>query len=146
MTASASLARMDRMSKALLFNDPKARYAFGFVHVDDCAAVHIEALDEDKVPDSELPDWYIAAASSPIGKTGSDIWREAGDAVEQEFKQEIERGIMVVGRDNVPINMPFRVDSRLTERLLLGGRKFRNLADCVTDVGNWYRKLATQDV
>jgi nucleoside-diphosphate-sugar epimerase len=145
VTASDAAARMDRMSRALLFNDSKPRYAFGFVHVDDCAAVHVEALDEDKVPDGRLPDWYVAAASTPSGKTGSDIWREVGDVVEQNFKQEVESGMVTVGRDNVPVNMPYRVDSNMTESLLLGGRTFRTLADCILDVGFWYKKLVAEN-
>jgi len=145
VSALDAAARMDRMSRALLFDDPKPRYAFGFVHVDDCAAVHIEALNEDKVPDSELPDWYIAAAPSPPGKSGSEIWRETGDVVEQEFGQEIKCGMVTVGRKNVPINMPYCVESRLTERLLLGGRNFRGLAACVTETGHWYRNLVAQE-
>lgn len=144
VTASDAAVRMDRMSRALLFNDPKPRYAFGFVHVDDCAAVHIEALDEEKVPDSELPDWYIAAASSPPGRTGSEIWREAGDVVEQGFRQEIGSGTMTVGRANVPVNMPYRVDSSMTERQLLAGRRFRGLPECITEVGLWYKNLAAK--
>ncbi|KAF2677841.1 NAD(P)-binding protein [Lentithecium fluviatile CBS 122367] len=143
-TASDASARMDRMSRAILFNDPKPRYAFGFVHVDDCAAVHIEALDEEKVPDSELPDWFIAAASSKFGKNGDDIWKEAGDAVEKEFQKEIKNGLVTVGRDNVPVNIPFRIDSRMTERMLLGGRKFRGLVECVTEVGHWYKRLTEE--
>jgi nucleoside-diphosphate-sugar epimerase len=143
--ATEAAARMDRISRALLFDDPKPLYAFGFVHVDDCAAVHVEALDEDKVPDSELPDWYIAAASNPPGTNASRIWREVGDVLERAFKHEIKSGLVTIGRDNVPTNMPYRVDSTLTANLLLGGRKFRGLAECVTEVGLWYKMLVTQE-
>lgn len=141
-TASEALQRMDRMSKALLFDGMKPRYAFGFVHVEDCARVHIEALDEEKVPEGEIPDWFIAAALTEMGKNGAEMWGEVGDAVEKEFPQEVGSGEFKVGRDKMPINMPFSVDSRLTERMLLGGGKFRSLADCVKEVAHWYKTLA----
>lgn len=137
-----ALNTMDRMSKAILMDDMQPRYAFGFVHVDDCAAVQIGALDEDRIPDSVLPDWFIAAAPIPAGKTGEDVWKEACDAVEQAFKQQIDAGVFRVGRQKVPINMPYRVDSDFTERMLFGGRKkFRSLAECVIEVGQWYKDL-----
>ncbi|KAF2714715.1 3-beta hydroxysteroid dehydrogenase/isomerase family protein [Pleomassaria siparia CBS 279.74] len=120
VTSSSAYDQMDRMSKALLFNDPKPRYGFGFVHVEDCAAVPIEALDEDK------------------GSDGDRVWKHAGDVVEESFREEVKKGIYTVGRTNLPINMSFRVDSRLTERLLLDGRKFTSLEECVKEVGVWY--------
>lgn len=142
-TSFEASARMDRMSKALLFGTgPSPRYAFGFAHVEDCAKVHIAALDEKNVPDGEIPDWFIAAASTEKGKNGREIWQEAGDLVEQEFKGEIDSGVFKVGRNNVPINMPFYVDSRMTERMLLGGQVFRSLPECVKEVGHWYKDLA----
>jgi nucleoside-diphosphate-sugar epimerase len=145
VTASEALVRMDRMSRALLFNDPKPRYAFGFVHIDDCAAVHVMALDEERVHDSKLPDWFIAAATSPSDKNGEAIWKEAGNAIEMEFAEEIANGLMAVGRKNAPINMPFRVVSTLTEGLLLSGQKFRSLEECVIEVGQWYKKLVREN-
>ncbi|KAF2191578.1 3-beta hydroxysteroid dehydrogenase/isomerase family protein [Zopfia rhizophila CBS 207.26] len=137
---------MDRMSKALLFNDVTPRYAFGFVQLEDCARVHVEALDETKVPDESIPDWFIAAASTKEGLSGGEVWREAGDMVEREFRDEVERGVFVVGRDNVPVNMPFRVDSKLTERLLFEeGKGFKGFEECVREVGRWYADLAKME-
>ena len=144
-SSSKAYDQMDRMAKALLFNTPKPRYAFGFVHVQDCAAIHIEALDEEKVPDSGIPDWFIAAASTPEGKEGIDIWRDAGDMVEAEFADEAKGGLFTVGRENLPINMPYRVDSKLTENLLLGGRRFKSLEACVREVGEWYSGLVEKE-
>lgn len=140
-SAAEASTRMDRMAKALLFNGPPPRYAFGFVHVEDCAEVHISALDEAAVPEGTLPDWFIAAAPSERGKSGADVWREAGDEVKREFRQEVASGVFTVGRENMPINMPFYVDSRMTESMLLGGKRFRDIVACVKDVGHWYKNL-----
>ena len=143
-TAAQARAKMDRMSRALLFNEPKPRYLFGFVHVEDCAKVHVEALDEVQVPDDEIPDWFIAASPSEKGKSGTQLWKEAGEVIERAFKDEVASGMFTIGRNNMPINMPYYVDSSSTERKLLGGDKFRNLYDCVEEVGNWYRALAAE--
>lgn len=141
-SATEAEAHMDRMSRALLFNDPKPRYAFGFVHIDDCAGVHIESLDEEKVPESDIPDWFIAAACSEKGKDGRELWKEVGDALEKTFEEEVKKKRFTIGRTNVPINMPFYVDSTLTKTMLLGGAKFRRFAESVKEVGSWYVKLA----
>jgi hypothetical protein len=45
----------------------------------------------------------------------------------------------------MPVNMPYRVDSTLTERMLLEGAKFRSLGDCVREMGEWYRGLVEQE-
>ncbi|KAF2477661.1 NAD(P)-binding protein [Lindgomyces ingoldianus] len=144
-SASDALAQMDRMSKALLFNGATPRYGFGFVHVEDCARVHVEALDEEKVQGEDIPDWFIAAATMEEGKDGPRIWKEAGDTVEREFAEEMRNGVFIVGRENLPTNMPFRVDSRMTEEMLLGGRKFRSLEECVREVGQWYSGLVQNE-
>lgn len=144
-TSSEAYAQMDRMSKALLFNEAKPRYAFGFVHVQDCAAAHIAALDEEEVPEREVPNWFIAASSNEEGNEGRDVWREVGDVVEEEFGEEVERGLFTVGRENVPVNMPYRIDSTLTESMLLGGGKFRSLGESVKEVGKWYSSLVKRE-
>ena len=144
-TASQAYAQMDRMSKALLFNEEKPQYAFGFVHLNDCAAVHINSLDEVKVPEKDIPDWFVAASTTPEGMEGKDVWREVGYAVERTLGKEVESGLFTVGRENMPVNMPYRVDSTLTERMLLGGAKFRSLEDCVREVGECYRGLIEQE-
>ncbi|KAJ4355838.1 uncharacterized protein N0V89_003859 [Didymosphaeria variabile] len=134
--------KMDRMSRALLFNEPKPRYLFGFVHVGDCARVHVEALDKVKITDDEIPDWFIAAASSDNAKSGEQTWKEAGNAIERNFKDEIASGTLTVGRDNVPTNMPFYVDSVLTETKILGHDKFKSLNECLKIIAEWYKDLA----
>lgn len=134
-------SHMDRMSQALLFDKPRAVYGFAFVHVLDCARVHVEALDEERIPSNELPDWLVAGATTPAGKTIEQIWTEVGDMIEGEFAEEVRTGVFHVGRNNWPINMPFRVDSTRTEKLLLGGTKFRTLAECVRETANWYRNI-----
>jgi nucleoside-diphosphate-sugar epimerase len=143
-SAAEAYAQMDRMSKAILFNEMKPRYVFGFVHIDDCARVHVEALDEVKVPTDDIPDWFVAAASTAPGKNGTQIWNEVGDMTEQHFAKEVVEGLFTVGRDNSPVNMPFRVDSRLTEKLLLDGEQFQSLEDCIKDVGHWYARLVEE--
>ncbi|KAH9866793.1 hypothetical protein J1614_008486 [Plenodomus biglobosus] len=140
-TSSEAVARLDRQSKALLFDDMKPRYAFGFVYLQDCARVHIEALDETKVQREDLPPWFIAAATEDEDRKGEDIWNDAADMIEREFSQEIERSIFTVGRSKVPVNMPYRADSRLTERVLLGGEKLRGLNASVKEVAQWYINL-----
>ncbi|KAF2448273.1 NAD(P)-binding protein [Karstenula rhodostoma CBS 690.94] len=132
---------MDRMSRALLFNEPKPRYAFGFVNVGDCAKIHVEALDEVKVPYDEVPDWFIAAGSSDPSKGGEATWKEAGDLIESTFQDKVASGLFTVGRHNVPINMPYYVDSALTETKLLRHEKFKGLNECVNEVAEWYRGL-----
>ncbi|KAL1605236.1 hypothetical protein SLS60_004780 [Paraconiothyrium brasiliense] len=132
--------KMDRMSRALLFNEPKPRYLFGFVHVEDCAKVHVEALDEVKITDDEIPYWFIAAASSDSAKSGEQIWKEAGNAIESNLENAIASGTLTVGRDNVPTNMPFYVDSALTETKMRHD-KFKSLNECIKEVAEWYMGL-----
>ena len=143
---------MDRMSRALLFSDNKPRYAFGFVHVDDCAAVHVNALDSDLLPTSLLTsskeeegvDWLVAASSTPPSPSvsGEQLWLETAQTLKHAFEDEVQRGVFEIGFDMVPVNMPFRVDGRRTEGLVLGGRRMRGLVECVGEVGCWYSKLA----
>lgn len=144
-TASEAYSQMDRMSKALLFNEMKPRYAFGFVHIEDCARVHVEALDEHKIPENEIPDWFVAAAATEEGQSAMEIWKGVGDMVEKEFVGQVQEGLFTVGRDNLPINIPYKVSSRLTERMLLGGNKFRGLVECVREVAKWYVDLVEEE-
>jgi nucleoside-diphosphate-sugar epimerase len=139
-TAAQALAYVDRQTKALLFDDMKPRYAFGFVNVQDCARVHIEALDEGKVRREDVPPWYVAAGGSEeeLLLDGEMVWKKAGDMVEREYVEEVERGVFKVGRSKTPINMPYRVDSRRTEEMLLGGEKIRGFEECVREVARWY--------
>jgi nucleoside-diphosphate-sugar epimerase len=136
---------MDRQTKALLFDDARPRYAFGFVHVQDCARVHIEALDEEKIKRRDVPPWYVAAAGTEEGCDGEMVWKGAGDMVEREFGDEVERGVFKVGRGKTPVNMPYRVDSRVTERMLLGGERIRGLEECVREVAGWYVGLRKKE-
>ena len=140
-TATQALAHMDRQTKALLFDDARPRYAFGFVHVRDCAKVHIEALDEEKVKRGDVPPWYVAAGMTEEGWGGEMVWKGAGDMIEREFGDVVKKGVFTVGRDKTPINMPYRVDSRVTERMLLGGERIRGLEECVREVADWYVRL-----
>lgn len=144
-TTVQALAQMDRQTKALLFDEMKPRYAFGFVHVQDCARVHIEALDEDKAKNEDLPPWYIAAATVKDGTDGPGLWNAAADMIERNFKVEVEQGIFKVGRSKVPVNMPYRVDSKLTERTLLGGQNIRGLQESVQEVARWYIAMKMQE-
>jgi hypothetical protein len=142
-TASEAYANMDRMSRALLFNDVSPRYAFGFVSRGDCAAVHVNALDEEKLPSNDIPKWLIAAAPTSPSDTAESIWKSVGDMIE-DFKTEIDKGVFTVGRSNLPINMPFRVDSRWTENHVLG-QEFTGFETCVRDVALWYRDLVERE-
>lgn len=144
-SAEEAYAKMDRMSKALLFDDVRPRYAFGFVHVEDCARVHVEALDEVKVKDGEIPAWFIAAGSTPVGISAGAIWKEVGDMVEEEFGEQVARGVFKVGRDKLPTNMPYRVDSKRTQNMLLDGQDFKSLSDCVREVAEWYNSLLEKE-
>jgi hypothetical protein len=140
-TRTAARAAMDRQSRALLFDDATPRYAFGFVHAADCASVHIEALDETKVPANQIPPFFIAAQAEDEGIDGESLWTRAVGVLESELAKEIEEGVFKVGRDRVPINMPYRPDSRLTEEILLEGRKLKGLGECVLEVARWYLGL-----
>jgi nucleoside-diphosphate-sugar epimerase len=140
-TRSQALKHIDRQTKALLFDEMKPRYAFGFVHVRDCARVHIEALDEKKVKSEDLPPWWVAAATSEGGVDGEKMWSKAADMVKREFAKEVEEGIFKVGTSKAPINMPYRVDSRKTEECLLEGGKMMGLEECVKEVAEWYLSL-----
>jgi hypothetical protein len=40
--------------------------------------------------------------------------------------------------------MPYRVDSRETERMLLGGEKIRGLEDSVREVARWCARLTCE--
>lgn len=144
-TAEQALAHMDRHSKALLFDEFKHKYAFGFVHVNDCAKLHIEALDERKVKTEDIPPWFIAAGSSEDGIDGEMLWSKAADLVASEFSKEVDEGVFKLGRGRTPINMPYRVDATLTENMLLGGERIRGLDDCIRDVAQWYVELHRRD-
>jgi nucleoside-diphosphate-sugar epimerase len=141
-TRSQALKHIDRQTKALLFDEMKPRYAFGFVHVRDCARVHIQALDEKKVRREDLPPWWVAAATSEEGIDGEKMWSKAADMVEKNFATEVKEGVFKIGRDKAPINMPYRVDSRRTEESVLEGEKMMGLEECVQGVAKWYLSLA----
>ncbi|KAF2026915.1 NAD(P)-binding protein [Setomelanomma holmii] len=142
-TRSQALKHIDRQTKALLFDEMAPRYAFGFVHVQDCARVHVEALNEGMVKSAKIPLWFVAAATSEEGEDGKSLWNRAVDAIEEEFGDEVRSGVFKVGRTKTPINMPYRVDSSLTEMMLLRGEKMRGLEECVMEVAQWYLRLKT---
>ncbi|KAF1847288.1 NAD(P)-binding protein [Cucurbitaria berberidis CBS 394.84] len=144
-TTSQAYSQMDRQTKALIFDEMKPKYAFGFVHVQDCARVHIEALDEIKVKSEDLPSWFIAGATVEEGFDGPRLWNKAADMIERVFKGEVEEGVFTVGRTKVPINMPYRIDSRLTENTLLGGENIRGLEESVKEVAQWYVGLKRKE-
>lgn len=137
-TTSKAVAHMDRQTKALIFDEMRPRYAFGFVHVEDCAKVHIEALDEKNMKSEDLPPWFVAAGTVGEGIDGPELWKKAAEMIEREFKKEVEAGVFKVGRTKVPINMLYRVDSRLTEKMLLDGQRIRGLEESVREVAHWY--------
>lgn len=145
-TSEEALANMDRQTKALLFDEMTPRYAFGFVHVKDCARVHIEALDQVKARSDALPPWFVAAATVNEGCNGTKLWTGVTDMLEAKFGKEIEAGIFKIGRGRVPINMPFRVDATLTEATLLDGDKIRGLSGIVEEVARWYINLKNKEI
>lgn len=144
-TAEEAKQQMDRQTRALIFDDNTPRYAFGFVHVEDCARVHIEALDLNKVPDADLPSRYIAAASTEADLDGSQIWKKAKSMVESRFASEIEKGLFIVGTNRTPTNMPYRVDSQKTEKMLLDGKAIRGLDESAIEVAGWYAQLDAEE-
>ncbi|KAJ8115977.1 hypothetical protein OPT61_g2511 [Boeremia exigua] len=144
-TAEEAKKYMDRQTRALIFDDNTPRYAFGFVHVQDCARVHIEALDEHKVPDAAIAPRFIAAATTEEGLDGHQVWSKAVGLIEKDFASEIEKGVFKVGRERTPINMPYRVNSRVTEKLLLDGDVIRGLEDSVKEVAQWYIELTSRE-
>jgi nucleoside-diphosphate-sugar epimerase len=145
-TAEEAKRHMDRQTRALIFDDNTPRYAFGFVHVEDCARVHIEALDQTKVPDADLPPRFVAAASTEAALNGSQVWNKAVNTIEREFRSEIEKGLFTVGKGRTPTNMPYRVDSNKTEKMLLDGKAIRGLEESVKEVAGWYARLAAQEL
>ncbi|KAF1925690.1 3-beta hydroxysteroid dehydrogenase/isomerase family protein [Didymella exigua CBS 183.55] len=144
-TAEQAKKHMDRQTRALIFDDNTPRYAFGFVHVEDCARVHIEALDQIKVPDADLPPRYVAAASTEAGLGGSQVWYKAASMVDSRFASEIKKGLFRVGKERTPTNMPYRVHSKVTEKMLLNGEAFRGLEESVEEVAEWYARLAPKE-
>lgn len=144
-TAEGARKHMDRQTRALILNDNTPRYAFGFVNVQDCARVHIEALDEEKVKEGNLPPIYVAAATTQGGLNGEQVWSQAIKVIEREFEHEITEGIFMVGRDRIPTNMPFRIVSRTTEDLLLDGVAIRGLEESVVGIARWYAQLAANE-
>lgn len=144
--SAEAFAHLDRQSKALLFDSVAPRYAFGFVHVQDCAKVHIEALDEAKAKSQDLPRWFVAAGMVQEGLSGEELWNMAADMVEQTFPSQIKTGFFKIGRDKVPINMPFRAESRLTEKMLLQGESIRGLEESVREVAQWYISLREKEI
>lgn len=144
-TAEEAKSYMDRQTRALIFDDNTPRYAFGFVHVNDCARVHIEALDQDKVKDGNVPPRFVAAATTEEGMDGKKVWGKALKIIEDEFASEIEKGVFTVGRERTPINMPYRVDSKMTENMLLGGEAIKGLEESVREVADWYVQLVAKE-
>jgi nucleoside-diphosphate-sugar epimerase len=144
-TAEEAKKHMDRQTRALIFDDNTPRYAFGFVHVQDCARVHIEALDESKIKDEDIPPRFIAAATTEEGLDGEQVWDNAIKMIESEFSTEIEKGIFKIGKERAPINMPYRVNSRFTEKKLLDGQAIRGLEASAKEVAKWYARLAADE-
>lgn len=144
-TAEEAKKQVDRQTRALIFDDNTPRYAFGFVHVEDCARVHIKALDQIKVADTDLPPRFVAAASTEAGLNGTQVWNKAVHIVENEFEPEIAKGLFTVGRERTPTNMPYRVDSKKTEEMLLDGKPIRGLEESVREVARWCARLAAQE-
>ncbi|KZM23558.1 uncharacterized protein EKO05_0011230 [Ascochyta rabiei] len=140
-TAEEARMHMDRQTRALLFDDNTPRYAFGFVHVQDCARVHVEALDEEKVKDADIPPRFVAAATTEEGLDGERVWSKAVRMIESEFASEIESDVFALGRERTPTNMPYRVDSRTTEKMLLGGEVIKGLEESVKEVARWYARF-----
>lgn len=144
-TAEEAKKLMDRQTRALIFNDNTPRYAFGFVHVQDCARVHIEALDQTKVPDADLPPRFVAAASTEAGLDGTQVWDKAVSMVESDFEFEIEKGLFTIGKERTPTNMPYRVVSKQTEKMLLDGKAIGGLEESVREVARWYARFVAQE-
>jgi nucleoside-diphosphate-sugar epimerase len=144
-TRSQALKHIDRQTKALLFDDMKPRYAFGFVHVQDCAKVHIEALNEEKVKTDDVPSWFVAAGTSEEGIDGEKLWSKTADMVRKKFGKGVEDGVFKIGATKAPINMPYHVNSQLTEQMLMGGKKIRGFEDCVEEVAKWFLALKKDD-
>lgn len=144
-TMEEARKHMDRQTRALVFDDNTPRYAFGFVHVQDCARVHVEALNEEKVSAEVIPPWFVAAATTEEGLDGHQVWAKAADMVEREFRSEVEKGIFKIGRERVPVNIPYRVDSTATEKMLLDGTKIRGLENSVEEVARWYGQLVAKE-
>lgn len=144
-TAEEAKKHMDRQTRALIFDDNTPRYAFGFVHVEDCAKVHIEALDPNKVSDESVPPRFLAAASTEAGLDGHQVWSKAVSMVMSKFSSEVERGLFTIGKERTPTNMPYRIDSRMTEKILLDGKAIRGLQESVREVAGWYARLAAQE-
>lgn len=144
-TAEEAKNYMDRQTRALIFDDNTPRYAFGFVHVNDCARVHIEALDQDKVKDGDIPPRFVAAATTEEGVDGQQVWSRAIKLIESEFASEIDKGVFAVGGERTPINMPYRVDSRMTEDMLLGGETMKGFEESVREVADWYVQLIAKE-
>ncbi|KAL5114905.1 hypothetical protein ACEQ8H_007223 [Pleosporales sp. CAS-2024a] len=143
-TRALARAAMDRQTKALLFNDARPRYAFGFVHVAQCAQMHVAALDEAATGPARgghMPPWFVAAATSEAGVDGERVWARAVRMVQERFARAVAQGVFEIGVDKAPVNMPYRVDSSMTERLLLGGASIKGLEECVSDVAEWYLAL-----
>lgn len=140
-TAEEARKHMDRQTRTLIFDDNTPRYAFGFVHVQDCARAHIEALDEKRVGNEDVPPRFIAAATTDEGLDGEQVWSKAVKMVESEFAPEIKVGAFKAGRERIPVNMPFRIDSRFTEKMLMDGQSMRSLEDSVKEVASWYAQL-----
>ncbi|KAL6704882.1 hypothetical protein ACN47E_007565 [Coniothyrium glycines] len=144
-TSSQALAHMDRQTKALIFDDMKPRYAFGFVHVQDCAKIHIEALDEKNIKSEDIPPWFVAAGTIAEGVNGDTLWSSAVDMVERTFPEAIQSNTFKLGKTKSPINMPYRANSRATEKMLLQGKPIRGLEESVKEVIQWYLNLKREE-
>ena len=144
-TADEARKQMDRQTRALIFDDNTPRYAFGFVHVNDCAKVHIEALDEEKVPSKDILPRFIAAATTEEGLDGDQVWSRAVRMVENTLAHGIQKGFFTVGKERTPINIPYRVDSGMTQKMLMNGEKIRGLEESVSEVAGWYAQLAAKE-
>ena len=93
------------------------------------------------VKEGKFSKWFVAAGTVEAGIDGEALWNGVADRIERDFGDQVKTGVFRVGRARVPVNMPFRADSKATERMLLAGDKIRGLEESVKEVAQWYIEL-----
>lgn len=106
---------------------------FGLVHVDDCARVHVGALNTAKIHGNQI----LMCAWNTVGKSAEKFWQDALEKVENVFPRDIENKVFELGRE--PFRMLMQVDSTKTEELF--EFKFKNFSEQVLGVSEWYSGL-----
>lgn len=118
------------MALAHVIGHPQANPAPGIpVHVDDVAAMHVQALDS-SVPGNED---YLSVAE-PIQ------WTDTREIVKKHFPKEVEAGLFSF--NGTPITAPLVTDNSKAKKVF--GIKFKTFEEQIISAATQYLELVKQ--